>query len=78
MTNLTIATNLIAQGYKHLQFRNGGCIQRKKTTNHLGEIIFYVIKNGKGTGKATSTFSTLKECLLHLEGHGWGDIISYK
>ena len=51
MKNLTDATNLVAQGYKHLQFRQGGCIQKKKD--------FYVIKNGYGTGKVTNTFLTL-------------------
>ena len=76
--NLTVATNLIAQGYKHLQFQNGGCIQKKKGTDHLGKITIYVIKNGLGTGKATNTFSTLKECLMHLDGSGWGEIVSYK
>lgn len=68
--NLTEATNLIAQGFKHLQFRQGGCIQKKKD--------FYVIKNGYGTGKVTNTFLTLKECLIHLDGCGWGEIVSYK
>ena len=71
---LITATNLIAQGCKHLQFRQGGCIQKKKHSN--GE--FYVIKNGYGTGKATDTFLTLKECLIELEGSGWGEIVSYK
>jgi hypothetical protein len=70
MKNLTDATNLVAQGYRHLQFVNGGCIQKKKD--------FYVIKNGYGTGKATNTFSTLKECLTHLDGSGWGEIKNYK
>ena len=70
MQNLTEATNLIAQGYKHIQFKQGGCIQKKKD--------FYVIKNGYGTGKATDTFLTLKECLIELEGSGWGEIVSYK
>jgi len=78
LKNLTDATNLIAQGYKHLQFQNGGCIQKKKGTDHLGKITVYVIKNGYGTGKATNTFLTLKECLTHLEGSGWGEIVSYK
>jgi len=72
--NLITATNLIAQGYKHLQFRQGGCIQKKKNVN--GD--FYVIKNGYGTGKATNTFLTLKECLTHLEGSGWGEFANYK
>ena len=45
-------------------------IQKKKD--------FYVIKNGYGTGKATDTFLTLKECLIELEGSGWGEIVSYK
>ena len=76
--NLTEATNLIAQGFKHLQFRQGGCIQKKKGNDHLGKITIYVIKYGYGTGKATNTFSTLKECLTHLEGSGWGEIVSYK
>lgn len=76
--NLTVATNLIAQGYKHLQFQNGGCIQKKKATDHLGKITVYVIKNGYGTGKITNTFLTLKECLLHLDGSGWGEIVNYK
>jgi hypothetical protein len=76
--NLTVATNLIAQGYKHLQFQNGGCIQKKKGTDHLGKITIYVIKNGYGTGKATNTFLTIKECLMHLDGSGWGEIVSYK
>jgi len=74
MENLTKATNLIAQGYKHLQFRQGGCIQKKKNSN--GE--FYVIKNGYGTGKVTNTFLTLKECLIELQGCGWGEIVEYK
>jgi hypothetical protein len=76
--NLTFATNLIAQGFKHLQFQNGGCIQKKKGNDHLGKITIYVIKNGYGTGKATNTFLTLKECLMHLDGSGWGEIVSYK
>jgi len=78
MKNLTDATNLVAQGYKHLQFTNGGCIQKKKGTDHLGKITIYVIKNGYGTGKATNTFLTLKECITHLYGSGWGEIKSYK
>jgi hypothetical protein len=78
MENLTKGTNLIAQGYKHLQFQNGGCIQKKKGTDHLGKITIYVIKNGYGTGKVTNTFLTLKECLTHLEGSGWGEIVSGK
>ena len=72
--NLTEATNLIAQGFKHLQFRQGGCIQKKKNSDGN----YYVIKNGYGTGKATNTFLTLKECLIELEGSGWGEIVSYK
>jgi len=72
--NLTLATNLIAQGYKHLQFQNGGCIQKKKNSDGN----YYVIKNGYGTGKATNTFLTLKECLIELQGSGWGEIASYK
>jgi RecA-family ATPase len=71
---LITATNLIAQGYKHLQFRQGGCIQKKKNTNG----VFYVIKNGYGTGKVTNTFLTLKECITHLQGCGWGEIVSGK
>ena len=71
---LITATNLIAQGCKHLQFRQGGCIQKKKNTNG----VFYVIKNGYGTGKALCTFLTLKECLIELEGCGWGEIVSGK
>ena len=78
MQNLTVATNLIAQGYKHIQFKNGGCIQKKKKTDHLGKFTIYVIKNGYGTGKVTNTFLTLKECLIELEGSGWGEIKSYK
>ena len=78
MKNLTDATNLIAQGYKHLQFSSGGCIQKKKGTDHLGKTTFYVIKNGLGNGKATNTFLTLQECLTHLQGSGWGEIASYK
>ena len=74
MKNLTEATNLIAQGFKHLQFRQGGCIQKKKNLDGN----YYVIKNGYGTGKATNTFLTLKECLIELEGSGWGEIVSYK
>jgi hypothetical protein len=74
MENLTKGTNLIAQGCKHLQFRQGGCIQRKKNTNG----VFYVIKNGYGTGKVTNTFLTLKECITHLQGYGWGEIVSGK
>jgi hypothetical protein len=74
MENLTKGTNLIAQGCKHLQFRQGGCIQKKKNSN--GE--FYVIKNGYGTGKVTNTFLTLKECITHLQGYGWGEIVSGK
>jgi hypothetical protein len=76
--DLTEAINLIAQGYTHLQFKQGGCIQKKKATDHLGKITIYVIKNGYGTGKATNTFLTLKECLMHLDGSGWGEIVSYK
>lgn len=76
--NLTDATNLIAQGFKHLQFSQGGCIQKKKGTDHLGTTTFYVIKNGHGNGKVISTFATLKECLIHLEVSGWGEILSYK
>jgi hypothetical protein len=78
MTNLIHATNLIVQGYTHIQFRQGGCIQRKKRFDYGQKHIFYVIKNGYGTGKATNTFLTLKECLIHLENHGWGEIVSYK
>ena len=74
MENLTKGTNLIAQGCKHLQFRQGGCIQKKKNTNG----VFYVIKNGYGTGKVTNTFLTLKECITHLYGYGWGEIVSGK
>ena len=74
MKNLTEATNLIAQGFKHLQFRQGGCIQKKKNLDGN----YYVIKNGYGTGKVTNTFLTLKECLTELEGSGWGEIVSYK
>jgi hypothetical protein len=76
--NITEATNLIAQGYKHLQFRQGGCIQKKKGKDHLGKTTFYVIKNGYGTGNVTNTFPTLKECIVHLQGSGWGEIKSYK
>jgi len=78
MKNLTDATNLVAQGYKHLQFRQGGCIQKKSSKDHLGKITIYVIKCGIGTGKATHTFLTLKDCLQELEGSGWGEIVSYK
>jgi hypothetical protein len=78
MKNLTEATNLIAQGYKHLQFRQGGCIQKKSSKDHLGKITIYVIKNGYGTGAVLNSFSTLKECLQELEGSGWGEIVSYK
>ena len=77
MKNLTDATNLIAQGFKHLQFQ-GGCIQKKKGNDHLGTTTFYVIKNGYGTGKAIYKFSTLKECLINLEDSGWGEIVSCK
>ena len=78
MENLIKGTNLIAQGYKHLKFQNGGCIQKKKSTDHLGKFTIYVIKNGRGTGKVTNTFLTLKECLIELEFNGWGEIVSYK
>jgi len=78
MQNLTVATNLIAQGYNHIQFQSGGCIQKKKGTDHFGKFTIYVIKNGYGTGKVTNTFLTLKECLTHLNGYGWGEIKSYK
>jgi hypothetical protein len=72
--NITHGTNLIAQGYKHLQFKQGGCIQRVK--NKEGH--HYVIKNGYGTGKATDKFNTLKEAIVELQGSGWGEIVSWK
>ena len=72
--NITEGTNLIAQGFKHLQFRQGGCIKRVR--NQDGH--HYVIKNGRGTGNVTNTFSTLKQAIVHLQGSGWGDIASYR
>lgn len=73
MENLTKATNLIAQGYKNLQFERG-CIQKKKNIN--GD--YYVIKNGYGTGKVTNTFLTLKESIIYIYDYGWGEIVDYK
>jgi hypothetical protein len=72
--NLFMGTNILAQGFKHLQFQQGGCIQKKKNVDGN----FYVIKNGYGTGKATDTFKTFKQCLEHLDGSGWGNIVDYK
>ena len=72
--NITEGTNLIAQGFKHLQFRQGGCIKRVK--NKEGH--HYVIKQGLGTGAVCNKFNTLKEAIIYLQGYGWGEIVSYK
>lgn len=73
METLTHATNLIAQGYTHLQFKQGGCIKKIKSKDGY----YYGIKNGNGTGKVLRKFSTLKESLESLKGYGWGEIVSW-
>jgi len=72
--NMNDATNIIAQGYKHLQFRQGGCIIKIKSNDE----IFYCVKNGVGKGKTLFAATTLESAIISLEGDGWGDIVSYK
>ena len=71
--NLIDGTNLIAQGFKHLQLE-GGCIQYKKKI----EGNYYVTKNGRGTGTELDKFNTLKDALIDVYESGWGYIKSYK
>ena len=72
--NLVDGTNLIAQGFKHLQLEQGGCIQYKKKR----EGNYYVIKNGYGSGAELARFNTLKDALNDVYESGWGYIKSYK
>jgi len=71
--NLIEGTNLIAQGFKHLQLE-GGCIQYKKRK----EGNYYVTKNGYGTGAELQKFNTLKNALTDVYESGCGYIKSYK
>ena len=72
--NLKEATNLISQGFIHLQWIKGGCIQKKK----INGVIVYVIKDGKGTGKALDICNTLQEAVEICNRCGWSSIESYK
>lgn len=67
------AINLIAQGYKHIQFRYG-CIKKiKKDGNY-----FYATRCGVGTGANAFTTNILFDAIKRVHECGWGDIESYK
>lgn len=72
--NLKEATELISQGYKHLQWIQGGCIQKKK----INGVVCYVTKDGKGTGKPIDICNTLQEAVEICNRCGWSSIRSYK
>ena len=68
-----MAINLIAQGYKHIQFQYG-CIKRiKKNDSYV-----YVIKSGSGNGKHKTIYTTLLDAVTEVKNFGWGNIVSYK
>jgi len=72
--NLTKATELIEQGFKHLQWIQGGCIQKKK----INGVVCYVTKDGLGTGSNLDVCSTLQEAVEICNRLGWSEIKSYK
>ena len=60
-------------GYKHIQM-HCGCIKVRKNANG----IFYSTRNGLGNGKDNYTSESLKDCIDHLKGCGWGNEVTYK
>lgn len=73
MNKHTKAINLIAQGFKHIQFRYG-CIKKIKK----GDSYFYATRTGAGTRVNLLTTSVLLDAIIHIHNSGWGDIVSYK
>jgi hypothetical protein len=59
--------NLFESGFKHIQLGNGGCIIMKKNKNG----IYYVVRNGKGTGADCGKYSDLQDCVNSVKGCGW-------
>jgi hypothetical protein len=58
---------IFESGFKHIQLGWGGCIIMKK--NKLG--IYYVVRNGKGTGANCGQYADLRDCVNSVKGSGW-------
>jgi len=67
------AISLIAQGFKHIQFRNG-CIKKIKKSDGY----YYATRTGVGSGANLLITNILREAIIDIHSCGWGDIVSYK